>query len=83
MDEEHEKSLPLERVFWEDLFDDALLWGLETYEQDWLDRQYMFTRLVHSLLNTGLSTASIRRPRSLLLSVALKYMFHIVMLEEG
>lgn len=70
MDEEQQKSLPLERVFWEDLFDDALLWGLETYEQDWLDRQYMFTRFVAFIdyfLNPGLTTASICCPHSLLL----------------
>lgn len=53
MDEEQEKSLPLERVFWEDLFNDALLWGLETYEQDWLDRQYMFTSALHTNLTLG------------------------------
>ncbi|KAK4310150.1 hypothetical protein Pmani_018263 [Petrolisthes manimaculis] len=53
MDEEQQKSLPLERVFWEDLFDDALLWGLDTYEQDWLDRQYMFTSALHTNLTLG------------------------------
>lgn len=43
VDEENEKALPLERVFWDDLMDSTVDWGMETYEQDWLDRQYMFT----------------------------------------
>lgn len=29
-------SLPLEQRFWDDLFKNASLWGLHTYEQDWL-----------------------------------------------
>lgn len=47
VDEETGKSLPLDKSFWDDLLDEALTWGLATYEQDWLDRQYMFTRLVN------------------------------------
>ncbi|KAK8380448.1 hypothetical protein O3P69_016791 [Scylla paramamosain] len=52
------KSLPLDRVFWDDLLDAALAWGLDTYEQDWLDRQYLFTGALHTNLTLGSSWLS-------------------------
>lgn len=33
-------ALPLEQRFWDDLFKQAKLWGLRTYEQDWLYNQF-------------------------------------------
>ncbi|KAK7076764.1 hypothetical protein SK128_010515 [Halocaridina rubra] len=53
IDNETKKALPLEKVFWDDLFDEAMAWGMETYEQDWLDRQYMFTDVLHTNLTLG------------------------------
>ena len=46
IDYDTDKALPLEKSFWDFLFDEALQWGLYTYEQDWLDRQYEETRSV-------------------------------------
>ncbi|XP_042870833.1 uncharacterized protein LOC122252411 [Penaeus japonicus] len=53
IDEATAKALPLEKVFWDDLLDDALAWGLATYEQDWLDRQYMYTSALHTDVTLG------------------------------
>jgi hypothetical protein len=36
---EGDKALPLEERFWDDLFQEAKLWGLTVYEQDWLNVQ--------------------------------------------
>ncbi|XP_045596142.1 uncharacterized protein [Procambarus clarkii] len=55
VDEETGKSLPLDKSFWDDLLDEALTWGLATYEQDWLDRQYMFTSALHTNVTLGSS----------------------------
>jgi hypothetical protein len=35
-----EKGLPLEQAFWDDLMESSRKWGLYTYEQDWLDREF-------------------------------------------
>ena len=32
------RSLPQEAEFWDQLFGEAVSWGLEVYEQDWQDR---------------------------------------------
>ncbi|KAK3600158.1 hypothetical protein CHS0354_012281 [Potamilus streckersoni] len=42
------KGLPLDEVFWRDLFMNATKWGLILYEQDWLNVEF---RGVPSLLN--------------------------------
>lgn len=42
-------SLPLQEEFWNDLFEQAKLWGLTVYEQDWLDVQ---TQSMHLTLQT-------------------------------
>lgn len=55
IDEESEKALPLDKQFWDDLFDESLEWGLSLYEQDWLDRQYSFTSALHSNISLGSS----------------------------
>ena len=34
-------ALPQDQMFWDDLFADSKKWGLEMYEQDWLDVQYL------------------------------------------
>lgn len=34
-------SLPQDSRFWAQLFQDSKSWGLEMYEQDWLDVQYL------------------------------------------
>ena len=34
-------AIPQDQMFWDDLFADAKKWGLEMYEQDWLDVQYL------------------------------------------
>ncbi len=46
-DTTHGMALPLEQRFWDDLFAEAKLWGLRTYEQDWLYNQ--FRGLNHTL----------------------------------
>ena len=39
---ENLKALPLDSNFWDDLFRGASSrWGLNVYEQDWMDRQYL------------------------------------------
>jgi hypothetical protein len=35
-----EKALPLTQDFWDDLMESSRKWGLYTYEQDWLDREF-------------------------------------------
>ena len=32
------RSLPQDAEFWDQLFGEAVRWGLEVYEQDWQDR---------------------------------------------
>lgn len=39
IDKNNRKSLPVEQVFWDDLFLNASKWGLHTYEQDWMISQ--------------------------------------------
>ena len=39
IDKNNRKSLPVEQVFWDDLFFNASKWGLHTYEQDWMISQ--------------------------------------------
>ncbi|XP_069938089.1 uncharacterized protein [Cherax quadricarinatus] len=53
VDEASGMSLPLDKNFWDDLLDQAVTWGLATYEQDWLDRQYMHTSALHTNLTLG------------------------------
>ncbi|CAG0900286.1 unnamed protein product [Darwinula stevensoni] len=45
---ENGKALPLERRFWDDLLDEARVWGLVTYEQDWLDQTYTGLDALHT-----------------------------------
>ena len=51
MDHDTGYSLPLDKSFWDYLFDEAKTWGLATYEQDWLDRQYENLMYVVTWLN--------------------------------
>ena len=37
-------ALPQDPRFWTDLFRDSKKWGLEMYEQDWLDVQYLLMK---------------------------------------
>ena len=37
-------ALPLDQRLWDDLFHEAKKWGLEMYEQDWLDVQYLMMK---------------------------------------
>ena len=37
-------ALPQDPHFWTDLFRESKKWGLEMYEQDWLDVQYLLMR---------------------------------------
>jgi hypothetical protein len=37
-------ALPQDEQFWNELFFEARKWGLEMYEQDWLDVQYLTMR---------------------------------------
>ncbi|XP_041369520.1 uncharacterized protein LOC121383515 [Gigantopelta aegis] len=37
---EKKKAIPVEEAFWDYLFDSSRKWGLVTYEQDWLDREF-------------------------------------------
>ena len=37
-------ALPQDQLFWDDLFANATKWGLEMYEQDWLDVQYLMMK---------------------------------------
>ena len=37
-------ALPQDQLFWDDLFANATKWGLELYEQDWLDVQYLMMK---------------------------------------
>ncbi len=42
IEEENVKALPADEDFWIDLFaDSASDWGLQVYEQDWQDRQFV------------------------------------------
>ncbi len=42
IEEENVKALPADEYFWIDLFaDSASDWGLQVYEQDWQDRQFV------------------------------------------
>ena len=34
-------ALPQDSKFWYQLFKDSKKWGMEMYEQDWLDVQYL------------------------------------------
>lgn len=38
-------ALPQDQQFWDDLFREGKKWGLEMYEQDWLDIQFLLMRL--------------------------------------
>ena len=40
-------GLPQEAKFWFDLMKDSKKWGLEMYEQDWLDVQYLLMNSTH------------------------------------
>ncbi len=41
---EENGALPKDEEFWYFLFNEASKWGLEVYEQDWLDIQYRLAR---------------------------------------
>ncbi len=41
---EENGALPKGEEFWYFLFNEASKWGLEVYEQDWLDIQYRLAR---------------------------------------
>ncbi|KAF2355654.1 Kringle, partial [Trinorchestia longiramus] len=47
------KAVPLDKSFWDDLFDEALEWGLAVYEQDWLDREYEEVSVLHTNVTLG------------------------------
>ena len=49
------RSLPQEAEFWDQLFGEAVSWGLEVYEQDWQDRWELRTA------GSSASKSSIRR----------------------
>ena len=42
------RSLPQEAGFWDQLFAEAVRWGLEVYEQDWQDRWELVLQKVPS-----------------------------------
>lgn len=78
VDEEEQKSLPLDQVFWDDLLDDALAWGLDTYEQDWLDRQYLFTSAIHTNLTLGSSWLNDMNTAALERGINIQYCMSLV-----
>ncbi|XP_018013865.1 uncharacterized protein LOC108670886 [Hyalella azteca] len=43
-----QKAVPLDQSFWDGLFEEALQWGLSTYEQDWLDQEYDGVSVLHT-----------------------------------
>lgn len=53
VDNETSKAVPLDKSFWDDLFDEALTWGLAVYEQDWLDEEYEGVSVLHSNVTLG------------------------------
>ncbi|CAG0889291.1 unnamed protein product [Cyprideis torosa] len=48
IEKENYKAITADQRFWEDLLTDAPLWGLTTYEQDWLDRIYQDMDVTHT-----------------------------------
>ncbi|XP_018013866.1 uncharacterized protein LOC108670887, partial [Hyalella azteca] len=48
IDESTQKAVPLDQSFWDGLFEEALQWGLSTYEQDWLDQEYDGVSALHT-----------------------------------
>ena len=42
------RSLPQDAEFWDQLFAEAVRWGLEVYEQDWQDRQTVDMVVTHT-----------------------------------
>ncbi|KAK7077169.1 hypothetical protein SK128_018599 [Halocaridina rubra] len=53
VDNSTSKALPLDKSFWDALFDKAKTWGLVTYIQDWLNDQYSHTSALHTNLTLG------------------------------
>ena len=46
-------ALPQDQLFWDDLFANATKWGLEMYEQDWLDVQYLMMKYLTCCFSTS------------------------------
>ena len=40
-EKENMRALPADPAFWKDFFHSTGSWGLEVYEQDWQDRQFV------------------------------------------
>ncbi|XP_078489098.1 uncharacterized protein LOC100181073 isoform X2 [Ciona intestinalis] len=45
---ETEKAIPADTNFWKDLIRSSKTWGLITYEQDWLDREFLDLKITRS-----------------------------------
>ena len=48
IEKENKRALPVDAEFWKYLFGSSTIWGLEVYEQDWQDRQYVDMDVTHT-----------------------------------
>jgi len=52
-EKENLRALPADPAFWKDFFNSTTAWGLDVYEQDWQDRQFVDMDITHTSFVAG------------------------------